>query len=140
MGRHLAASAKLATYSEQLMTHPEYSLDAVRRKLVLVAIQEACAHRGWLLHAAHVRSNHVHVVVEADRDPGELMVALKAYASRTLNECGLDEGRPKRWARHGSTRWLWTGRELDRVVRYVVDEQGEAMEVYERKKWQEPPP
>jgi hypothetical protein len=31
---------------------------------------------------------------------------MKSYASRRLNQLGLDEPARRRWARHGSTRWL----------------------------------
>jgi REP element-mobilizing transposase RayT len=41
--------------------------------------QRHCAHRGWNLLAAHVRSNHVHVIVEAEIRP-ERMPAASATA------------------------------------------------------------
>ena len=47
-----------------------------------------CAHRGWNL-------------------PARIMNDYKAYASRHLNRMGLEGPGRKRWARHGSTRWLW---------------------------------
>jgi hypothetical protein len=47
------------------------------------------AERGWQLLAAHVRTNHVHVVVQAERDPGRLMCEIKARASRDLTRAGF---------------------------------------------------
>jgi len=35
-----------------------------------------------------------------------VMNDFKAYASRWRNRMGLDGPNRKRWARHGSTRWL----------------------------------
>ena len=70
-------------------------------------IRGVCAHRGWKLLAAKVRRNHVHTVVEAEVPPERVMNVFKAYASRHLNGMRLQEPGPKRWARHGSTRWLW---------------------------------
>ncbi len=59
------------------------------------------------------------------------MTTFKAYASRTLNDAGLDPpGRTKRWARHGSTRYIWTQRDLRDVLKYVTEEQGEPMDLY----------
>ena len=81
--------------------------------------------------AAHVRSNHVHIVVEAGARPERIMNDLKSYASRCLNRLGLDEPNRKRWARHGSTRWLWKPENVSAAIRYVVDEQGDPMAVYE---------
>jgi hypothetical protein len=56
---------------------------------------------------------------------------LKAYASRYLNQTGCDEPDRKRWAKHGSTRWLWKPENVASAIRYVVDEQGEPMAVFE---------
>jgi REP element-mobilizing transposase RayT len=116
---------------EQRMDQPPYHLDQIRRNTVLKVIQEVCAHRGWSLLAAHVRSNHVHTVVEAEAPPEQIMSDFKAYASRRLNRMGLDPPNRKRWARHGSTRWLWKPLHVSAAIRYVVDEQGDAMSASE---------
>ena len=54
----------------------------------MAALRSHCAHRGWGLLAAHVRSNHVHAVVEAEVRPEKIMNEFKAYASRELNRLG----------------------------------------------------
>ena len=115
----------------QRMDQSPYHLDQTRRDAVLEAIQEVCAHRGWGLLAAHVRSNHVHTVVEAEVPPERVMSDFKAYASRHLNRMRLDEPNRKRWARHGSTRWLWKPQHVSAAMQYVVGEQGDAMSVFE---------
>jgi REP element-mobilizing transposase RayT len=112
------------------MDQAPYSLDRDRRAIVLGALREVCFHRGWSLWAAHVRTNHVHSVVEADVRPEEVMNAFKSYASRGLNCLGIDGPDRKRWARHGSTRWLWKDEDVQDAIRYVVSEQGEPMQVY----------
>jgi REP element-mobilizing transposase RayT len=110
------------------MSDPPFVLDGKGRELTLQAIREVCEFRGWKLLAAHVRSNHVHVVVGADVEPERVMNDFKIYASRALNSV---EGRGrKRWARHGSKRWLWKDQDVRDAIRYVVDEQGEAMAVF----------
>lgn len=73
------------------MDQPPYHLDPTRRQAVLRALRGVCAHRGWNLLAAHVRSNHVHAVVEAEAPPEQIMNDFMAYASRHLNRMGLDE-------------------------------------------------
>jgi len=108
-----------------------YCLDGARRKPVLEAIQEVCRSRRWMLMAAHVRSNHVHVVVDADRSAERVMNAFKSYASRALNWSGLDGPNRKRWARHGSTRYLWYGEQIGAAIGYVISGQGEPMAVFE---------
>ena len=49
-----------ATAERERMDQAPYQLDRIRRDAVLEAIHEVCAHRGWSLLAAHVRSSHVH--------------------------------------------------------------------------------
>ncbi len=113
------------------MDQPAYHMDQMRRDAVLEAIQEVCGHRGWRLLAAHVRSNHVHTVVEAEAEPERVMKDFKAYASRRLNRKNLDHPNRKRWARHGSTRWLWKPQHVSAAIQYVVAEQGDAMSAFE---------
>jgi hypothetical protein len=48
-----------------------------------------------------------------------------------LNDRGLDAPDRRRWARHGSTRYLWTRESVLAAIYYVVHEQGAAMAVYE---------
>jgi len=119
----------VATVREQMDQVP-YLLDKVRREAVLDTLHEVCSHRNWSLWAAHVRTNHVHVIVEADVRPENVMNALKSYASRSLNRLGIDGPDRKRWARHGSTRWLWKDEDVLEAIRYVIWGQGELMEHY----------
>jgi REP element-mobilizing transposase RayT len=106
-------------------------MDGRRREAVLRAMLERCSSNRWWALAIHVRSNHVHLVIDAEVRPERIMNDLKACASRFLNQNGLDEPTRKRWARHGSTRWLWRPEEVSAAIRYVVDGQGEPMAVFE---------
>lgn len=115
----------------QRMDQPPYELDARRREIVLAALKERRREWHWILLAAHVRTNHVHVVIEGEARPERMMNDLKAYASRCLNQAGWDERARKRWARHGSTRWLWRPENVSSAIRCVVDEQGDPMTVFE---------
>src|SRR5262245_61234023 len=51
------------------MRQQPYNLDGLRRSVVLRTIKEVASHRKWKLWAAHVRSNHVHVVIAAECKP-----------------------------------------------------------------------
>jgi REP element-mobilizing transposase RayT len=122
-------SARRVAFESELMDQPPYLLNTVHRTTVLDALHQGCLRRGWSLWAAHVRTTHVHAVVESEDRPEMVMNALKSYASRSLN---LLEAERKRWTRHGSTRWLWKDEDVQEAIRYVVLGQGEAMEVYLR--------
>ena len=114
------------------MVQPAYLLDAPRRRIVRDAIIAICREKGWNLLALHVRTNHVHVVVQAERDPGRLMSDLKARASRDLNRAGLDPPERRRWTRHGSTIYLFEEENVHEKIRYTIDGQGRMMEWYEK--------
>ena len=80
--------------------------------------------------AAHVRTHQVHVIVEAEVRPERVMNDFKSYASRWLKRLGRDGPDRKRWARHGSMRWLWRDQDVQEAIRYIVDGQGEPMAVF----------
>jgi REP element-mobilizing transposase RayT len=102
-----------------------YSLDRPRRQVVLRTIQEVSKHRGWRLLAAHVRTNHLHVITHADCRPEKVMDDYKAYCTRRLREAGFEPTRRHRWTEGGSKRFLWKPEPLHAAIRYAVEEQGD---------------
>lgn len=88
---------------------------------------EVCQQRKWELLAAHVRTQHVHVVVQAMVKPEKVLIDLKAYATRALRKHGLLEPSAKPWTEHGSTRYLWKPKDVEGAWNYVLFEQGEPM-------------
>ena len=105
-------------------------MDKQRRGIVLSAIVEHAAYKQWRLHAVHVRTNHVHVVVSGNIEPERIMNAFKSYASRALNAAELDIGRRHRWTRHGSTRYLFDEDAVLDSIDYVLNRQGSPMAVF----------
>jgi hypothetical protein len=61
-------------------------LRASQRGAIEVAINETCKIRNWPLLAFNVRTNHVHTVMSADRDPELVLIAFKANATRQLRK------------------------------------------------------
>lgn len=118
---------------QRQMKQAPYKLDRERREIVLWALQQHCVHRNWRLLAAHVRSTHVHIVVAAEQAPERILTEVKAYASRALGRFGFENRSRKRWAYHGSTRYLWKPKHVAAAIEYVVHAQGEPMAVW----WQE---
>ena len=123
-------SPNLVEASSEAMGQSAYVIDQRRAEVILSAIRETGEFRGWHVYAIHVRTNHVHAVLGGDAKPERMLIDLKAYASRKLNELGLDPPEAKRWARHGSTRYIWDDRYLAAAIRYVIDDQGEPMASY----------
>jgi hypothetical protein len=68
--------------------------------------------------------------MEAETQPERIMNEFKSYASRELNRLGPDGPDRKRWARHGSTRWLWKDEDVQQALHYVIEEQGEPVALF----------
>ena len=113
------------------LKEPPYRLEEQRRQVVLEALKEASHARQRRLLAAHVRSNHVHVVVQAEREPEKILGTLKAHASLRLTQTGRDEPGSRRWTRHGSTQYLWREQNVESAIDYVLERQGRKMAFHE---------
>src|SRR4029453_19219934 len=61
-------------------------LDNQQRQLVEATIRNHCRIRGWTLHAVNCRTNHLHLVVTADRHPDEIREQFKAWGTRKLKK------------------------------------------------------
>jgi len=105
------------------MKHAPVSLDPLARALVERLAMDVCKHNEWTLLAVNARVQHVHVVVGAEATASVVMRSIKAWTSRRLAEDGAVRRGGAVWARHVSTRYLWTRRQVERAVRYVVEEQ-----------------
>jgi REP element-mobilizing transposase RayT len=68
------------------MTEDACRLDLEQREEVQRQVAETCRIRGWELHAVNCRSNHVHVVVTANRNPKIVRDQLKAWCTQRLKE------------------------------------------------------
>jgi REP element-mobilizing transposase RayT len=116
------------TRAKNNMKNKAYTLDIKRRACVLKEIIRTCAHNDWYLIAAHVRSNHVHLIVSCCDAPELVLTQLKLYSSRALNKENPDDRIvEKKWARHGSTRYIWSHRFIEAAVDYVLYRQGRPM-------------
>ena len=111
------------------MTEDVCLLDKEQRRLVEKTIADHCRIRGWQLHIVNCRTNHVHAVVTAERDPDDVRDQFKAWGTRRLKELERSRGRPeatmrkKWWAEKGSERRLWDNASLEGAVQYVRDGQ-----------------
>jgi REP element-mobilizing transposase RayT len=128
--RLLEPNPQRVILERQRMLQDPYVLDREGRAIVLASLRRHCGYRGWNLLAAHVRSNHVHAIVEAEIRPERIMIEFKSYASRELNHLRSDGPNRRRWARHGSTRWLWKDQDVREAIHYVVEDQGEPMALF----------
>ncbi|HEX8341891.1 MAG TPA: transposase [Tepidisphaeraceae bacterium] len=128
----LPANPNREAAERRAMRQPPYALDAARRAVVLRTVREVCRHRQWILLAAHVRSDHVHVVVAAPAvTPEKVMADLKAWASRRLREASAEPADRDRWTQHGSTRYCNTPASVEAAITYTLDGQGPRMAAHD---------
>jgi len=45
---------------------PSIESISTRREVVMASLLDHCSHRNWSVLVAHVRSSHVHIVVESE--------------------------------------------------------------------------
>lgn len=133
------------------MTEDACRLTLEQRAIVEAQVAETCRFRGWELFAVNCRSNHIHVVVAADRHPKIVRNQLKAWCTRrlkdhaaatqtrnvsegniptrnvseeTIRTRNVSEGvRENWWAERGSQRYLNDHDSLESAIVYVLDGQ-----------------
>ena len=128
----LAASLQRANYERRLRKQYPVHLDSRKRAVIESAIQETCTIRNWHLWAFNIRTNHVHTVVSANCKPERILSALKANATRSMREAGCWASDRSPWVHRGSKRYLWTEKQLDDAIAYVMYDQGEPLQNPER--------
>ena len=126
-GGFLEPSEALEHHAVHLQAQPAYHLTLEAASVVLSEIRRTCDFRGWTLLAAHVRSTHVHAVIDGPAVANQAAAEFKTYASRALNRI---EGRRNRWSRGCDTRLLKDPRSVENAIQYVGLRQGTPMAVY----------
>jgi REP element-mobilizing transposase RayT len=111
-------------YNRQRLKAKPLILGARQRTIVEKAVKETCQIRKWSLLAFNVRTNHVHTVVSANRDPETVLNAFKANATRELRENQLWLHPFSPWVRKGSKRKLWNEQGVAKAIDYVLHGQG----------------
>lgn len=130
-GAFVPPNAGLEAWHQTRLSQAPYLLEtAPLRATVRDASVEVCAFRSWFLHALHVRTSHVHGIVEAEYPPSRVLQNWKAYATRKLRSKGLADHDRIIWAHGGNARRMKSPESLRAAIRYVLDGQGAPMELY----------
>jgi REP element-mobilizing transposase RayT len=106
------------------MKHGAITFGARAAEFIERTVTELCAYRGWHLFAVNMRSNHLHVVVEAKVSAERVLADIKARTTRRLREEGFIKATEHPWVVHGSTPHLWTPEQLMGAIDYVKNQQG----------------
>lgn len=113
----------LEQWCRNRMTEEVVTLNETQRMKVEKVCQEHADHRGWILHAVKARSNHVHVVVTADKSPEIVRDQFKANATRALRQEPAALVKQNTWTRGGDCEIVEGEDNLERVVEYVLEAQ-----------------
>jgi len=105
------------------MTETAFVMSFADREIAKATIGKHCTVRGWKLHVANPRTNHVHVVVTAHGyKPETVRDQLKAWCTRHLKP--NHRHREKFWTEGASRRYLNTKEELEAAILYASEAQG----------------
>jgi REP element-mobilizing transposase RayT len=100
--------------AQMSMAEDAVVLSLEQRRLVEKTMRDHCRIRKWKLHEVNARTNHLHVVVTADRDGGTVMNQFKAWCSRKLSDqAGLTE---KVAHKAGRRHWFTEGGDVDEIA------------------------
>lgn len=127
----IEVNSSLESAMKESQNEEAFILDNGQSHTVLQSVIETCQYNHWTLYAAHVRTNHLHIVLTAENTAEHAMGKLKCYGTKNLkkNHPELSE-RKHFWARHGSTKNVWTYELLFPCLYYVVKEQGKPIALY----------
>jgi REP element-mobilizing transposase RayT len=111
-----AFSAALRMTADAVILTPD------QRHLVETVIAEHTTFRGWELHAVNCRTNHVHVVVSAERSIEVPREQYKSWTTRRLKAADQG-GRAVWWTERGWDVFIDDPNDLVAVVQYVLEGQ-----------------
>ncbi len=120
---HQPAQPRLEEWCRNRMNAPPVLLDVRGRETVERACSDHCLHRGWKLLAVNARSNHVHVVVAADRDPQTVRDQLKANCTRALRRQTKPLIAERTWTRGGDCQILDSDEAIEAAIEYTLEGQ-----------------
>jgi hypothetical protein len=108
----------------QRLTESPCRLSTQERSLVEKTIADHCVIRGWHLYVVNCGTNHVHVVVAANRGPEGVRNQFKSWCTRKLKERqrSRTEAVRRNWlTERGSERYISDEESLEAAIVYVRD-------------------
>ena len=116
----------LKAHCSRAMRQPPMIFPSEMRSFIDSVIREYCQRRGWRVIALSVRSNHVHLLLYANRPALTAMAQIKAAVTTSLRREELVERDRIVFSRGGSCRGCYTPLGFDRIRSYIVFGQDDA--------------
>ena len=131
---YVKTSSDLHQYAKRLLKTEPFVMNEQTREIVLQTIISTSQMYSWDLHALHVRTNHVHLLITTNESVEKVLTKFKITCSEQLNY--IEQKKLPRWARHGSTRYIFKEQNFYNALNYVIHEQGKKMAIYVSDVWQ----
>lgn len=116
----ISPNAVLKKTNSDRLKYPPVTLTFSQRKSIDSTIKSVGVHNDWEVHALNVRTQHVHVVINALKTPEAVMNSLKSWCTRRMHEQNIWVYDYSPWSHHGSTRYIWSQEALLNVCNYVL--------------------
>ena len=131
----ISSMPALLNYMQYCAKETPLLFDEQHRNTMLNSILETAKYNAWYLFAAHVRTNHIHIVIRGDISAEKMMGKIKCFGTKALKGHHSElKNRENFWTRHGSTVNIWSAEKLFPTLYYVVKKQGKPMALYYDKK------
>ncbi len=110
--------------------------DLEKAETLFAQFQETANHRGWVLHAVAIMTNHFHMVVQVEGDPKprKILADFKAYGTRALSRKYGNPPSETWWTTNGSKRKLKDDAALAAAIEYVLYKQPNPLLVWSLEK------
>jgi REP element-mobilizing transposase RayT len=132
----LPSSPSLEKAMRSFSTEIPFKMCQNYRDTVLQSVIETCHYNHWHLYAVHVRTEHIHLVVQSNMTKEKTTGKIKCYATKFLKQSHSELLQRKNfWSRHASTKNIWAPEAIFPALYYVVKRQGEPMALYYDKQY-----
>ena len=98
---------------------PPVFLTPEQREYAEVEIPFICDRGHWGYHIAACQTDHVHVLLTADREGPAVRRWLKRWLGDALSQRWPVPGERTWWAKGGSVKWVWDPGYRQRVFEYI---------------------
>jgi REP element-mobilizing transposase RayT len=128
-------SENLVRWREQNAKSRPYVLERQHRKLILETICRTCKTRNWPLLAAHIRTTHLHLILDTPTAPERSLGELKRACTKALRAASLATADDRIWANYSHIRILSSRYAITKAIDYVLNGQGAPMDSHPAGSW-----
>ncbi|QOY90572.1 transposase [Paludibaculum fermentans] len=107
-----------------------FLLEKPHRELILETIRKTSAATNYELLAAHIRTTHLHIILDTPSTPEQSMGDLKLACTMALKAANLADAEDRIWADYGHIRPLRSPYALTQAINYILNGQGAPMDIY----------